>query len=276
MPKKYNNGPAWALPCILATTALVALLGFTTKGYTDWTFGLGIDEPPVSEEVPGTSEELPGTSEEIPGTSEEPGTSEKTPIDENAYTIISQYGKENCWTKNDDNSLTSTGNSMYDQYLIFDYKTTGLSDYTISVNMKGTMSFPTTKDVQAGLILWYQDENNYIMSYLQWSMSKTDSLQQIQFTGRVDGEYLEIKDKTESTAWNDLWTDGNTTSADSDINFKVVRKASESQHDYSFYINESLIGSFSLLNEKALTEEGKVGLYAHNDTFTFSNLSLEK
>lgn len=91
MSKKYNNGSAWALPCILATTALVALLGFTTNGYRDWTFGLGTQEPPVSEEAPsseevpsteeqpGTSEELPGSSEELPGTSEElPGTSEET------------------------------------------------------------------------------------------------------------------------------------------------------------------------------------------------------
>ena len=82
MAKKTNkSGSSWAVPFVIAATALVALLGVTTKGYTDWTFGLGVEEPPVSEEVPGTSEELPGTSEEQPNSSEElPGTSEELPI----------------------------------------------------------------------------------------------------------------------------------------------------------------------------------------------------
>ena len=90
MAKKTNkSGSSWAVPFVIATTALVALLGFTTKGYTDWTFGITNEETPTTEEVPtteelpGTSEELPGTSEELPGTSEElPGTSEETPSSE--------------------------------------------------------------------------------------------------------------------------------------------------------------------------------------------------
>ena len=70
MAKKNKSGSSWAVPFVIATTALVALLGVTTKGYTDWTFGITNEETPTTEEVPTTSEE-PGTSEELPGTSED-------------------------------------------------------------------------------------------------------------------------------------------------------------------------------------------------------------
>ena len=66
MAKKTNkSGSSWAVPFVIATTALVALLGFTTKGYTDWTFGITNEETPTTEELPGSSEQ-PGTSEEQP------------------------------------------------------------------------------------------------------------------------------------------------------------------------------------------------------------------
>ena len=77
----------------LSLIALIALLGFTTKGFQDWTFGGLIPDKPISssssEETPGsissgtsseisTSSSIPGSSSETPTTSENPTTSVST------------------------------------------------------------------------------------------------------------------------------------------------------------------------------------------------------
>lgn len=90
MKKNNNSSSHFSSFVILITTlALIILLGISTKGFRDWSFGFTTEEPNTSlpssslpgSSTPGTS--LPGSSQpgtSLPGTSSEPTKPDPEPV----------------------------------------------------------------------------------------------------------------------------------------------------------------------------------------------------
>ena len=152
-------------------------------------------------------------------------------------------------------------------------------NYSLSCNIQGTMDFPNTKLTRAGLLPWYLDENNYILVYLQWSdTDRTNQLHQIQFTGKINGDYLNVWQGNQfyNSEFNDIWTDNITISSTSNVKFTVDRVLiNNSYYLFYFKLNDQTINKKALKYDEILSQKGKIGVYSQFDTFTFSNITKE-
>ena len=195
-------------------------------------------------------------------------------------------GAESVWSVNENSETIVTTNSAWlGNFYISDVLTSSMTsndDATITLNIKGTMGFPNSKDARVGFIPWFVDINNYVVIYLDWSATDRPSeLRCIQMTGRVNGQFLPIWDNGwVNREWNDMWTNGTTISASDDITLSITKKITNGD-SIRFSINvsnqngvtRSVENGFGILNTGSLLPNGKMGLWAQNDTFTFSNIS---
>lgn len=185
---------------------------------------------------------------------------------------------KDCWTINED-SLVSTNNLDERSNFLVSNELVASGDYTVTCDILGTMDFPNSKLTHAGIVPWYLDNNNYIVIYMQWhNTERNNQLHQVQVTGRIDGQFLSVWKNNvwnNSSEWNDCWTDGKTISSTSNPTLKVERKAEN--HDayrYKIYINDIYIGEHGIRSDmESAQKEGKIGFYAYNDTFTFTNIN---
>ncbi len=145
-------------------------------------------------------------------------------------------------------------------------------DYSVSVKMQGTMSFPNTTLVQEGIIPWYQDANNYLFVYVQWSDNdRTEQMHQVHISGKVNGEHL---------GWGDCWTDGVAISNDTPLNLTVTKETVDGCVKLSYVISD---GETSLSNSRTfdakytekLSEDGRMGVYTYGNgvPVTFSEFT---
>lgn len=181
----------------------------------------------------------------------------------------------------DGETITETGNDAMrlNYYVTPDYQAQG--DYSITTTIRGTMELPATKIVQAGIIPWYVDAQNYIICYMEWSnLDRPSQMREVQITGKIHNQNLVVWKNSSfvSSEWNDMWTDGRTTPPNSDITFKVEKKLSDKKDSSTFYayINDQLIGFYGIRDvEQFSSEPVSIGVYGYNDTFTFENFRYE-
>lgn len=171
----------------------------------------------------------------------------------------------------------SKSQSMLNNFLVTDeYQAIG--EYEVSVKIQGTMTFPNDRETAAGIIPWYIDDRNYIMAYLNWAdHMRPNELREIQITGLINGRNPIVwKNGWVEASWNDIWTDGRSIESTEEIDFKIVRKLSESKDSYIFYayINNEEIGFYSFREQVQHTSKpAAIGVYGLNDDFTFKNFT---
>lgn len=188
------------------------------------------------------------------------------------------YGLDNNVWKVNSNNLVSTNNTKERSNFLISSELVASGDYTITCNINGTTGFPNTKLTHAGIVPWYVDTNNYVVIYMQWHPTdRNTQLHQVQVTGRIDGQFLSIWKDTwdNSSEWNDCWTDGKTIAQNSNAELKIERKFENGDsYRYKIYINNTYIGEHGIRGDMASAQvAGKVGFYAYNDTFTFTNIT---
>ena len=202
------------------------------------------------------------------------------------YSWSNQKGYENVWTVNEEaKSIVSTNNSWMSNFFIsnsLSSKMDSADDATVSLNIKGTMGFPNTREARVGLIPWYVDENNFVVLFLQWSPTdRNTELHQIQMTGRINGNTLPVWDNGwVNREWNDMWANGTEIAANDDITLSVTKKITNGDSirftitvSNSKGVSRTFEHGFGILNTGSLLPEGKMGLFAQGDTFTFTNIS---
>lgn len=179
----------------------------------------------------------------------------------------------------DGESIISNGNESMraNFYVSEDYNAIG--EYSISCKIQGTQVFPTPKEVQAGIVPWYVDDNNYIIAYMDWSATERNTeMREIQITGRINGKNMVVWKNGEfvQSEWNDIWTNGTMIAPNESITFKVDRRLADDRDAYVYhcYINGAEIGFYAFRdNVQSASDTAKIGVYGYGDTFTFGDFS---
>lgn len=187
------------------------------------------------------------------------------------------------WEKDGENYISNNNSEQRGNYYFLEDTLIGNS--TITVDLKGTMTLPNSKTVHAGVVPWYIDENNYVVVYVEWAdYDRPTDIREIQVTGKINGNAFYIADGSsyKQSEWNDIWFDGIKISAETGVTLKVGTKLSQTGNAVEItasildakgdLVKEGVVSLRDMV--KYASVPAKVGLYAYNDTFTFSNLSV--
>lgn len=188
------------------------------------------------------------------------------------------------WEKDGDKYISNNNTAQYDKFYFLDGVTV-LGNSTISVDLKGTITLPNKKTVNAGIVPWYIDENNYIYVYVEWHSSERPSdIRNIEITGQIDGKsfYTLVDGVYVEKQWNDIWCDGIHISAQTGLTLKVDTKLSQNGDAVELTVaildHEGNVVKSDVITLRDMVKyasvPAKVGLYAYNDTFTFSNINV--
>lgn len=168
--------------------------------------------------------------------------------------------------------------------IYFDEENVAIGNYTVAMDIQGTMGFPNNKTTHAGFMPWYLDNNNYIYAYVEWAdYDRPGNIREIQVTGMIDGVPLVVySDGFVEKQWNDIWCDG--IAVPSNEGVRLVVQSSLSAVGDTVELTVSLLGKSGetlksgvvCIRElvKYASVPAKVGIYAYNDTFTFCDYSF--
>lgn len=120
-------------------------------------------------------------------------------------------------TENGDGSLTYapvTSNWKAGFALKSFERLTGMTKYSMSAHVVTTGAAPFTDEAYFGFIPYYEDNNNFLMVYAQYTGDRPNG-RCLQCTGQINGV---------DTGWAaDKWTDGTPTNPANGFDFKIVR-----------------------------------------------------
>lgn len=146
-------------------------------------------------------------------------------------------------------------------------------DFTVSVKLQGTTGLPNEKHIQAGIIPWYLDENNYLYVYVEWSPNERPTdIRCIQISGKLNGTHI---------GYQDVWCDGINAAANEELTL-TVEKTTNADGTVKLAVrlngsdgNVLKTGERTLNAEQsaAISAEGKMGVYAYGDTVTFTGFT---
>ncbi len=139
------------------------------------------------------------------------------------------------------------------------------NDYTLSVDILGTIEQPSDGNAQLGIVPWYVNNDNYIVIYAEWwAGDRAGQMKCLQFTGMVNGV---------DVGWNDFWTDG-VTAAPAD---GIRLCATKTDGTFTFYA-ENLDGNKLKEGTKTVSLTNDVnavyGIYGNGDLALFSDITL--
>lgn len=160
------------------------------------------------------------------------------------------------------------------------------SNYRVSVKMTGTKTLPVDNHIREGIIPWYVDKDNYLVVYVEWAdWDRPSEMRCVQVTGRIGGKNICVFDSfafdyLPGNGWNDFWTDGYTYAPTETFELVVEMYENDDFVEVIFILNDAdgntlKDGSVWVEKSEELQKSGKVGLYAFNDTVTFSDFSIE-
>lgn len=143
-------------------------------------------------------------------------------------------------------------------------KDTRTADYTFSAKLTGTVNDTPTANIRAGFYAWYVDADNYIEVYVEWSESdRAGQIREVQITGKNAGTQL---------AWNDVWCDGVSVLPADSVTLTVQKTAKT--FNVTLVAGEATKTGSATFDAVNTDTAYKLGLYATNDAFTFTNVSL--
>lgn len=194
----------------------------------------------------------------------------------------SKTGGGNYTIEND--VIVASGNTAKNENFFINNAIDARGSYDISISVSGNESLPVSKTIDAGIVPWYVDANNYIVVYLNWDKNdRPQDLREIQITGKIDGRNL-VRTDNNSTSftqnqWCDIYTDGMALEPTSAINLSISKTRDKSDNTDSFVIsiNSTVTGTIKVRDIAKYDHIiARAGVYAYNDTFTFSSFNFIK
>lgn len=187
------------------------------------------------------------------------------------------------WEKDGESVISNNNTSERDNFYFLD--NTIIGNNTITVDIKGTMGSPNSKIVHAGFTPWYIDGDNYVVVYIEWhNNDRPTDIRCLQVTGKVNGKDFYIYDGSSynQKQWNDIWCDGIKYPIKNGVRLSVTTKLSELGNAVEFIVSLKDFEGNELKSSTVAVRDvvqyasvpAKVGLYAFNDTVTFSNISV--
>jgi len=217
-----------------------------------------------------------GGEGENPGTGENPGEGGDDPINtppsNEIWTSLTQH-----YTL-DGSKVVSTGAAediLHAQTpnLVLHNSYISAGDFTVSTKLQGSMGMPNSKHVQAGIIPWYLDADNYLYAYVEWSdTDRPNDIRCIQVSGKLNGTHI---------GYHDIWCDGISVPANEEMTLSVQKTTND---DGTVKLSVQLANgqgtvvktgerTLDAAQSAALAQEGKLGLFAFNDTVSFTEFS---
>lgn len=187
------------------------------------------------------------------------------------------------WERDGENVISNNNTSERDNFYFLE--NTVIGNNTITVDIKGTMGSPNSKNVHAGFVPWYIDGDNFVVVYIEWaSHDRPTDIRCIQVTGKVNGKAFFVGEGASfnQKEWNDIWCDGIKYPIKNGVRLSVTTKLSNVGNSVEFIAtlkdledNELKSSTVSIRDiVQYASVPAKVGLYAFNDTVTFSNISV--
>ena len=183
----------------------------------------------------------------------------------------------------------ATGTAFQSDYLVRSDEN-AVGDYTVSATFRGTISSPNGKEVNIGIIPWYRDAKNYVITYLQFRDGV--NLNDFQTLCFLDGRQY----GTEAggvNSWNDHWFDANgcldtvgTLDPANEMTLKMEKRfdAASGRDNYTLtlsgtnsqetYVTKTFNADAYSISAPYAAEVAKVGLYSCHDTVTFSDFTV--
>ncbi len=153
----------------------------------------------------------------------------------------------------------------YDQTNFNLYNTQMGKNYTINVDVKGVSNTETHPTLLAGVVVWYQDADNYIIFGAHWSdFDRPHEIRSFWFKGLIDGEVF---------APGDAWCDGCFTLPVDGVRISV----SKSSNIFTWTTTNIATGATIKTGSQTIpgtnTVSSKVGVYGVNEAFSFTNFT---
>ena len=180
-------------------------------------------------------------------------------------------GDGDYWWFEDEPTIRTKGNPIFHTNGIIS-NTPVDANYDISVDLVGTQGSPAELNEQVGILAWYHDDNNYVISYGDWEKGVGREMRQFQTCAMIDG----------TRVWGDFWTDqGAWAPLQHALNqartYRVEVRTAKSVLTVKFLVGEDLIGTKQYDIAHITEGNNYAGLYAAgNDTITFSNYTYTK
>ena len=196
-------------------------------------------------------------------------------------------------------SLTYKGAEGWtDHLLLTDQFDTAMANYTISAEFRGTRDTAINGgDINAGIVPWFIDSNNWIFIFNQWcSWDRPSEIRACHIYAKINGSvnvymmtYEEGWGWHNSSEWHEQWTDGCGILPADGFKINVTKLRSMEAGVASDWIDFSLQtlagvtvvetyhGQFKLrdtANEANRYAKPKVGFYCQNDVFAISNIAF--
>ena len=139
------------------------------------------------------------------------------------------------------------------------------ANYNLSVDLKGTYETEVDVEMDAGIVAWYQDVDNYVVIGVKWAnWDRAHEIRSIWMNSKVNGQ----------TGSADIWTDGNATYPADGAKLSITKTGKKFEVTLSgCYLGWSKTGTLTVNGTD--TETAKAGLYAANDLVEFKNYSAE-
>ena len=139
------------------------------------------------------------------------------------------------------------------------------ANYTLAVDLKGTYETEVDVEMDAGIVAWYQDNDNYVVIGVKWTnWDRPHEIRSIFMNSKVNGQIGSA----------DIWADGNGTFPADGAKLTITKTGKK--FDVALtgcYLGWSKTGTLTVTGTD--TETAKAGLYAANDLVEFSNYSAE-
>lgn len=173
------------------------------------------------------------------------------------------------YTVNADGSVVSTGNNSGWNFLFSGETTNAMRFYSVSTKISANISTPADGSLQAGLLPWYVDDNNYVIVYVEWweTRNSQNQMREVQITGMVGGTDL---------GWHDIWTDGITKTPSDGVELKVDRLG-DMFNIYLYDAGGNLLKSGTQYFDGVSANDSFAavyGLYGNGSASTFSDIRL--
>ena len=147
------------------------------------------------------------------------------------------------------------------------YSTEQGQNYTISVDVKGLVSTLNHDTLYAGVVVWYQDADNYLVLGMHWAAKeRPGDIRSIAFKGRFGGN---------DWSSDDNWCDNSALLPAEGLTIEITKL----RDVISYAVKKSdgsVLKSGATQKAETNTQSSYVGLIGMNDTFEFSNFKVEE
>ncbi len=147
------------------------------------------------------------------------------------------------------------------------YNTEQGMNYTVSLDIKGTVASLNHTTLLAGAVVWYQDADNYIVFGAHWAeKDRPGDIRSFWFKGQVGGTTFSS---------GDWWCD-NSAILPADGIKVTVTKLKDTFTFEAYNASGAKIKDGFVLISGTDTQTSKVGVVGLNDAFSFTNFEVEK